>query len=124
MSDLFYILLIFFSAIIGAGLGYFANFARGDMGGPEKLLEGGFLTNVLNDALSPHSLMFEEQVIEAKWDEYGNWDSSNRRNLLYYVISGFALPIISGIIFWPFRAEIVKATCHGLQVIGLHPPLC
>jgi hypothetical protein len=124
MSDLFYILLIFFSAMIGAGLGYFANFVRGDMGGPEKLLEGGLIANIANDMLNRHDLMFEEHVVGATWDEYGNWDSSNKRNLLYYVISGFAIPIICGIIFWPFRAEIVKVTCHGLQAIGLHPPLC
>jgi hypothetical protein len=124
MSGLFYILMIFFGSIFGAGLGYFANFVRGDMGGPEQLLEGGMITNIVNDMMNRHDLMFEEHVVGAKWDKDGYWDSSNNRNLMYYMVSGFMLPIIFGAIFWPFHVQVVEATCHGLQNMGFHPPLC
>jgi membrane protease YdiL (CAAX protease family) len=68
--------------------------------------------------------MFEEHIVGAKWDENGHWDPNNNRNLLYYLITGFMLPLIFGIIFWGHRSEIVAKACHSLQATGLHPPLC
>lgn len=124
MQDIFYISLVAIGSFIGACLGYFGNYLRGNFSGPEKIFDGGIIADIANDVLSSHNTMFEETVIGAKWDDYGYWDSENNRNLIYYMVSGFVCPIIFGIIFWGDRIPIVKGTCQGLQAIGLHPPLC
>jgi hypothetical protein len=125
MTTLAYISFVFVAAFIGAALGCLGHFARAHFTAtPEKIFEGGLIANIANDFLSPHSTMIEEHVVGAEWDDNGFWDAESNRNLVYYIISGFAGPIIFGFIFWSERAKIVEAICKGSLAIGLHSPFC
>ncbi len=120
-----YIMFVLVAAMIGIGIGYAGHFARSNLRStPEQIFEGGIIADLANGALTHHNTYFEKHVIGAKWDDNGFWDADSNRNLVYYMISGFATPILIGIICWPERATFVGLTCKGLMQIGLHPPLC
>jgi hypothetical protein len=120
-----YIAFIFLAAIIGAGFGFAGHFARAHFTySPEQVFDGGLASDITNDMLSSHDLTFEKHVVGAEWDDNGFWDADSNRNLIYYMTSGFAAPIIIGIMFWHERATLVKGACDGLLSIGIHSPLC
>jgi hypothetical protein len=120
-----YIVLVSIAAILGAIFGFFGHFARAHLTyTPEKLFDGGMGADLINDMFSSHSTTFEKHVVGAEWDDNGYWDDASNRNLIYYVASGFVVPIVVGMIFWPDRATLVAMTCQGLLHMRLHPPLC
>lgn len=76
------------------------------------------------DTLTRNDYQWEKNVVGAEWDDAGFWAADSVRNLIYYILSGAAAPLLLGIVFWPQRAEIVVAVCGALSSIGLNSPLC
>jgi hypothetical protein len=68
--------------------------------------------------------LFEEHVIGAEWDDAGFWAADSIRNLLYYMASGFIVPLVLGFVLWGERDLVVTGICQVLTGAGLTPPLC
>ena len=119
MADLAYIGFVLAFAVFGAIGGLIAHFARALETVPEDLGLGETLNTLTRD-----DYQFEKNVIGAEWDDNGYWDGGSPRNLLYYMASGFAMPIIMGVVLWSARYELVAKLCMLLARAGLHPPLC
>lgn len=121
-----YIMFVLIAAVMGAILGFCGHFARAHLTyTPERIFDGdGFGPGLLNDMLSSHNLTAEKHIVGAEWDDNGFWDSESNRNLVYYMLSGFATPVILGFIFWPQRFIVMGIVCQGLTGAGLHPPMC
>lgn len=115
-----YICFVFIASLFGGIIGFLGHYARAHFTYfPEDLGLGEPLDSLTRDDYS-----FEKYVVGAKWDDNGYWDVDSNRNLAYYVISGFALPLIFGVIFFSYRAEVVAASCQGFKVLGLTPIAC
>jgi hypothetical protein len=115
-----YFCFVFIASLVGVPLGVLVHYARAHFTYfPEDLGLGEPLDSLLRDDYA-----FEKYVVGAKWDDNGFWDVDSNRNLAYYAISGFALPLIFGAMFFPYRAQIVAFTCHGFNAIGLTPIVC
>jgi hypothetical protein len=71
------------------------------------------------DTLTRDNYQFEKHVVGAEWDDAGLWAPDSARNLIYYVASGFVIPLLLGFGFWGMRGEIVEAICSGLP-----SPIC
>ena len=120
MIALAYLAFVFAGVVFGAAAGFAGHFLRA---------HATFLPEDLDlgepwDTLTRDNYQFEKHAIGAKWDDNGYWDSESNRNLAYYVISGAAMPLVFGAIFWGQRALIVDAVCGALKNGGLHSPLC
>lgn len=120
MVALAYIVFVLAAAVLGALLGIGAHFWRAhatmyaeDLGLGEPL-----------DTLTRDDYQFEKHVVGAEWDDAGFWDPGSPRNLVYYMASGFLVPLFFGVLLWSGRADVVAATCKGLLRLGLQPPLC
>ena len=110
MTGFAYMCFVFAAAVIGAllgGLGHFwrvhATMFAEDLGLGEPL-----------DTLTRDDYQFEKHVVGAEWDDAGFWAPDSVRNFIYYVVSGFVMPLLLGIGFCGLRAEIVQAICSGL----------
>jgi hypothetical protein len=120
VTDLAYIAFVFIAALLGTLLGVLGHFARAHLRlWPEKVTDSDILNTLMMDGY-----LFEKYAVEAEWDDAGYWDSMSLRNLFYYMISGFGMPVLLGLMFWSDRAPIVAATCKILTSSSLHPPLC
>jgi len=120
MTTLAYLSFVFAAAVAGALLGILAHFWRAhatvyaeDLGLGEPL-----------DTLTRDNYQFEKHVVGAEWDDAGFWASDSIRNLAYYVISGFAAPLVGGLALWGQREALVETVCVSLIQMGLHSPLC
>jgi hypothetical protein len=120
VTDIAYISFVFTFAILGAGIGAIGHFARANMERwPEEVTDSDLLNEMMMN-----SYLFEKYAVGAEWDDVGYWDGASVRNLVYYVLSGFATPLLLGLAFWSDRADVVAATCGLLTKAGLNPPLC
>ena len=108
MAGLTYIAFVFAASVAGALLGIAGHFARAHTTlYAEKLFEDGDLAN----AMFMDGYLVEKHVVGAEWDDAGFWAPDSVRNLLYYMLSGIAGPIILGAAFWGDRVAIVAAVC-------------
>jgi hypothetical protein len=115
-----YICFVLIASLFGLVLGICGHYARAHFTYyPEDLGLGEPL-----DTLTRDNYSFEKYVIGAKWDDNGYWDSLSNRNLAYYAISGFAAPLIFGLVFFTERALVVDMSCRGFNAIGLTPIVC
>jgi hypothetical protein len=120
VTDLAYLSFVFTAAVLGTFIGVIGHFARAHMRlWPEKVTDSDVLNELMMD-----SYLFEKYAVGAEWDDAGYWDPGSLRNLLYYALSGFGVPVVIGVIFWSERETIVAATCRLLTESGLNPPLC
>ncbi len=119
MADLAYIGFVLAFAVFGAIGGLIAHFARSLSYVPEDLGLGEPLNTLTRD-----DYQYEKYVVGAEWDDNGYWDGGSPRNLIYYMASGFALPIILGALLWSSRYDLVAQLCMLLAGAGLNPPLC
>lgn len=120
MTDYAYLSFVFAGCVAGTLLGIVAHYWRAhatmyaeDLGLGEPL-----------DTLTRDNYQFERHVIGAEWDDAGFWAADSIRNLLYYMASGFIVPLVLGFVLWGERDVVVAGICHGLTGIGLTPPLC
>ena len=121
MTDLTYIIGVLLSVFVGAGFGFAAHFARAHFTTyPERVTGNDWM----DDAMSNNDIVFESQVVGAKWDDNGFWDADSNRNLIYYVATCAAAPVMAGIWFWSDRVQVVGAFCHTAMGLGLTPPMC
>ena len=44
-------------------------------------------------------------MVGAEWDDAGYWAPGSVRNLVYYMASGFAVPLLLGVVFWGQRDD-------------------
>lgn len=119
MADLAYIGFVLAFAVLGALGGLIAHFARALAPIPEDLGLGEPLNTLTRD-----DYQYEKYVVGAEWDDNGYWDGRSPRNLIYYMASGFVIPVILGAILWNGRTELMAKLCALLAQAGLHPPLC
>jgi hypothetical protein len=120
MITVAYICFVAIASIFGIAIGVLAHFARAHFTYvPEDLGLGEPWNTLTRDDYG-----FEKHVVGAKWDDNGFWDADSNRNLAYYAISGFVMPLIFGFIFWPERHQFVALTCRGMQAMGLSPIVC
>ncbi len=119
MDGLAYIAFVFAAAVLGALSGLAGHFLRALSYVPEDLDLGETISTLTRD-----NYQFEKHVIGAEWDDNGYWDSESVRNLVYYMASGFAVPLFIGLCLWGQRVETVHAVCSGLKHMGLTPLLC
>lgn len=119
MADLAYIGFVLAFAVLGALGGLLAHFSRAAATVPEDLGLGETLNTFTRD-----DYQYEKHVIGAEWDDNGYWDSGSPRNLIYYMASGFIMPVILGALLWNGRIELMAKLCMLLAKAGLHPPLC
>ena len=120
MADIAYIAFVVSFAVLGVLFGIFAHFwrARAKMF-PEDLGLGEPF-----DTLTREDYQWEKHVVGAEWDDAGYWDPGSVRNLVYYMASGAAAPLLLGAVFWGQRYEFVKFVCQLSAAIGLKSPLC
>jgi hypothetical protein len=112
VTDLAYLSFVFTAAVLGTILGVLGHFARAHMRlWPEKVTDSDILNEMMMD-----SYLFEKYAVGA--------DPGSLRNLIYYALSGFGMPVAAGAMFWSEREAIVGATCRVLIESGLNPPLC
>jgi hypothetical protein len=115
-----YICFVLTASLLGFFLGVAAHYARAHFTYfPEDLGLGEPLETLTRDDYA-----FEKYVVGAKWDDNGFWDVDSNRNLAYYAISGFAMPLITGAMFFSERAQIVAISCRGFEALGLTPVVC
>ncbi|MFO1122117.1 MAG: hypothetical protein U1F47_07355 [Hyphomicrobiales bacterium] len=120
MTELAFLGFVFTGCIVGTLLGIFAHYWRAhatmfaeDLGLGEPL-----------DTLTRDDYQFEKNVVGAEWDDAGFWAADSVRNLVYYMSSGFLVPLFLGLALWGQREAVVTALCTGLTGVGLAPPLC
>jgi hypothetical protein len=115
-----YICFVLIASLLGGIIGFVGHYARAHFTYfPEDLGLGEPW-----DTLTRDNYAFEKHVVGAKWDDNGFWDVDSNRNLAYYVISGFAMPLVLGVIFFSERAQIVDISCQGFIALGLTPVVC
>lgn len=116
MNDLAYIAFVFAASIAGTLIGIAGHYWRAHATPyAEKLFDDGDFAN----GLFMDDYLYEKYAVGAEWDDAGFWAADSVRNLVYYMLSGFAVPLILGAIFWGDRAAVVGAVC---QVVA--SPLC
>ncbi|MCA0432627.1 MAG: hypothetical protein LCH46_05130 [Proteobacteria bacterium] len=120
MVEIAYLAFAFGACLLGAVLGWVGHFWRSHTTFPPEDLGLGEPW----DTLTRENYQFEKHVVGAKWDDAGYWDDLSNRNLIYYVASGFAGPLLLAVFFWHERASLVLSICGGLTRFGLSPPLC
>lgn len=76
------------------------------------------------DTLTREDYQWEKHVVGAEWDDAGFWAADSVRNLLYYMATGVAVPLLLGLMLWDQRGGLVQAMCTGLVQVGLHSPFC
>lgn len=116
VNDLVYIAFVFAGSVVGTMLGIAAHYWRAHATlYAEKLFDDGDFAN----GLFMDDYLYEKHVVGAEWDDAGFWAADSVRNLVYYMLSGCAVPVILGLMFWDDRTAVVAAVC---QVIA--SPLC
>ena len=120
MVTLAYIAFVVAIAILGGVFGIVAHYWRAHA---TMYAEDLGLGEPLN-TLTRDDYQFEKHVVGAEWDDAGYWASDSVRNLLYYVASGFMVPVIAGLALWTERESTVAAICSTLSGIGLKAPVC
>lgn len=120
MTGLAYCLFVLAAAVLGGLIGIAAHFWRAhatiyaeDLGLGEPL-----------NSMTRDDYQWEKHVVGAEWDDAGFWDPGSVRNLVYYMASGFCVPLLLGLAFWGERANIVAAVCKVVSATGLNSPLC
>lgn len=120
MAEIAYIAFLLAFTVLGTLLGAAAHFWRAHAKMfPEDLGLGEPL-----DTLTREDYQWEKHVIGAEWDDAGYWDPGSVRNLVYYMASGAAAPLIFGALFWGQRHDAVKLVCQLSAAAGLTSPLC
>jgi hypothetical protein len=115
-----YVCFVLIATLLAVPLGVAAHYARAHFTYfPEDLGLGEPW-----DTLTRDDFAFEKHVVGAKWDDNGFWDVHSNRNLIYYMISFAAIPLVTGVIFFSEREYVVEWSCHGLIAIGLAPIVC
>ncbi|MCB1377171.1 MAG: hypothetical protein KDK89_02205 [Alphaproteobacteria bacterium] len=120
MTTIAYLSFVFAAAVFGALLGIVGHYWRAHA---TLYAEDLGLSEPWN-TLSRDDYQWEKHVVGAEWDDAGFWASDSVRNLVYFVASGFFVPLFIGLAFWDQRAEVVSAACSTLAGIGLNSPLC
>ena len=120
MAEFAYIAFVLAFTVLGALSGIFAHFWRAHAKMfPEDLGLGEPL-----DTLTRDDYQWEKHAVGAEWDDAGYWAPDSVRNLIYYVASGAAAPLVVGAVFWGQRHDAVKLVCQYSAAIGLLSPLC
>lgn len=115
-----YVSFVFIACLAGAVLGWIGHYMRAHTTfAPEDLGLGEPWNTLTRD-----DYQFEKNVVGAEWDDNGYWDDLSNRNLVYYVASGAATPLLVGLFLWSDRALLVDATCRGFLWMGLSPLVC
>lgn len=113
----FLVILTLLGGVLGFALHYWrANFSMY----PEVLTDN----SVIDSFLSNHDMVFEKLVIGAKWDDNGYWDFFSRSNMIYYVASGAAAPIILALMDWKAVKFLADHFCIFMVAHGNHSLLC
>jgi hypothetical protein len=120
MTSIAYIAFVLAASVIGGLLGIAGHYwrAHATMFAEDLGLGEPF------DTLTRDDYQFEKHVVGAEWDDAGFWSADSVRNLLYYMGSGVAAPLVLGFIFWGERAEIVRVTCSTFTAMGINSPVC
>lgn len=117
VTDIAYLAFVFAASIAGLLLGIAGHFVRAHFTPyAEKLFDdrSDFANGLFMD-----NYLYEKHVVGAEWDDAGFWAADSVRNLLYYMLSGFAVPLFLGLMLWSERAAVVKAVCGVIA-----SPLC
>jgi hypothetical protein len=113
----FLFILTLLCGVLGFGMHYWrANFSIY----PENLTDN----SLLDGLMSNHDMVFEKHIIEAKWDDNGYWDLYSLRNMIYYVVSGAAAPLLLAIFDWNVIKVLGDAFCSFMVAHGNHSLLC
>jgi len=120
MVDIAYIAFVASFAVLGALFGIAGHFLRANT---TLYAEDLGLGEPLN-TLTRSDYQWERYVIGAEWDDAGYWASDSVRNLVYYMATGFCVPLVVGLMLWGEREQVVTTVCAGLAAAGLNSPLC
>jgi hypothetical protein len=120
MTSFTYIAFVIALAVLGGLAGIVAHYWRAhatmyaeDLGLGEPL-----------DTLTREDYQWEKHVVGAEWDDAGFWAADSVRNLVYYIATGVAVPLLMGLMLWDQRDELVGAMCTALAQLHLNSPLC
>ena len=120
MAEFAYIAFVLAFTVLGSLLGLVAHFWRAHATIYAEYLGLGEPW----DSFTREDYQWEKHVIGAEWDDAGFWDSGSVRNLIYYMASGAAVPLVLGTVFWGDQVEFVATMCKIAASIGLKSPLC
>jgi hypothetical protein len=113
----FLFILTLLGGVLGLGLHYWrANFSLY----PENLSDN----SLIDGLMSNHDMVFEKHIIEAKWDDNGYWDLYSSRNMIYYVVSGAAAPLILAVVDWKVIKILGDGFCTFMVAHGNNSLLC
>jgi hypothetical protein len=119
--SLSYILLATLAVFVSAAAGFVAHHVRSHFTySPERITD----IDIVDQALSGEDILFESQVVGAKWDDNGYWDVDSNRNLIYYMASFAGMTLLASLWFWPDRVKLVGQFCTFMSWVGLSSPLC
>jgi hypothetical protein len=125
MVTLTYAVFAIFGCVLGAAIGALAHYLRANFSAyPERVLDGGIGADLINDIMSPHSIVLEKHVLGAEWDQSGFWDGLSNRNLAIYVGGGVLGSLALAAWFWNDRVAVVASICAAMRGMGLEPPTC
>lgn len=114
---IFLFILTLLGAVIGFALHYWrANFSLY----PENLTDNSFIDGLMSN----HDMVFEKHIVGAEWDDNGYWDIYSFRNMIYYVVSGAAAPLIIAFADWRVLKFSGDYFCIFMARHGVHSLLC
>ncbi len=120
MAEIAYIAFVLAFTVLGAFAGILAHFWRAHA----KMFPEDLGLGEPFNTLTREDYQWEKYVVGAEWDDAGYWAPDSIRNLIYYVASGAAAPLLFGAVFWGERDEAVKLVCQLAAAAGLQSPLC
>ena len=121
MTTLALCVFLFIFTLLGAVLGFGLHYWRATFSlYPENLTDNSFIDGLMSN----HDMVFEKHSVGAKWDDNGYWEFYSSHNMIYYVLSGAATPLIIALADWHIIKFLGDYFCFFMSQHGVDSLLC